>query len=208
MEKLFDKGKLRLRDYQRVTEETLWKDVKLEEKEVNGHVVVDVTLNNEALTLTVCLGTYIRQRARREKLVEIFEGNYSRDIIGMEGNLAVAAYIYGNYLEALGYISFGKGDSCDIEIGAEKADVKTGTKPSFRMLMIGKKQWLNPEKRIDLYIGCTEMKEDTIRIWGYATRQDVEQFIDKCGWNFKNVALQIPLQDLRDIRELKDNKGK
>jgi hypothetical protein len=198
----FSKNKLRNDDLQRVLNGTLWTNVLCEEIGVGGRTIVDVLLTLDVRILAACVAAYIRQRARKEGLKEVFEGGYRRDIIGMEGNLAVAAYVYGNFLEALGYVNLsGKSDAADLEIGDWKVDVKTGTKAFHKKLMISKKQWENPERKFDFYVGCTEISEDKIRIWGYATHADIEGFIAGIGWN--GSRLEIPLERLRDIAELK-----
>jgi hypothetical protein len=195
------KGKLSLEDYKRSLNGEFINDVKLATQKDN---TVTVTLSNDLRILALCLATYTRQRARRAGLTEIFKGaGLWGEIIGMEGNLAVAAYIYDNFLEGLGYVAFGKSDTADLEIKGHKVDVKTGTKDFHRNLMIDKKQWTNPNRTFDYYVGCTEPTKDTIRIWGYATHDDVARFIDEIGWAYEDKACPIPLERLRDIRELK-----
>jgi hypothetical protein len=197
----FNKRKLRLVDYERVLSGKLLTDVTLQTQEDN---TVIVSLSNDLRILALCLGVYIRQRARRAGLKEIFKGDARKDIIGMEGNLAVAAYIHNNFLEGLGSVAFGQSDNADLNIGDLRIDVKTGTQSFHKCLMIDKRQWSNPERKFDFYVGCTEPTDENICIWGYATRDDVIQFIEEIGWNFNSVACKIPLEKLRPISELKE----
>ena len=74
----FHEGKLRLEDYKRIKDKTLWKDVLCTEKEFNRQKVVDVFLTLDLRILSLCFGTHIRKRARKLGLKENFQGDYRR----------------------------------------------------------------------------------------------------------------------------------
>ena len=77
----------------------------------------------------------------------------------------------------------------------------SGIKPNVMMIPVSQFR----AHKYDFYIGCHEVDENLVRIWGYATRADAEAFLHKNGpENFSyGPTLAIPFVELKDIRILK-----
>jgi len=202
---------LRRADLERILNQSLWKDVEIKEHIVDGHSVVDVHLTDDMLITALTLGTRIHQKAKALDLIHIIQGGVREDIIGLEGALAAAAYLYENWLEGLDSVTIGKGDDGDIKFKGAVVDVKTRSQRWHDTLMIPEKQWGKHHDKYDYYVGCHEIEEEWIRIWGYATKEEVasikpsDELTDSSGktFNLPVTSRCIPFENLHPIKELK-----
>ena len=130
------------------------------------------------------------------------EGGEKEHIIRLEGGLAVAAYLFKNWLEGLDYMTIGKGDYCDSNFNSKVIEVKTGRQPEHDILMVPKKQWIKHADKYDFCIGCNEIAEDWIRIWDYINE---EQFEENGEWKDfgHGDTLCMSFNKLNNIAELK-----
>jgi hypothetical protein len=165
---------------------------------------VDVHLNTELLYTAVALAVRQYQAAKGKGLRQVIVGGFKEHIIGLEGAFAVAAYVFGNWLTGLDTVAIGKADEGDLIFKDGRiADVKTRAESWHDKLMIPRVQF--ERHNYDLYIGCSEVAEDTIRIWGYITREDAERHVKEIGWESfgHGDTLAVPFGELCDIRKLK-----
>lgn len=184
----------------------VFQSTRIEEKSINGHPVIHVYLTDDMLITALSIGVRTRQRARALELIEIIKagGEYRKDVIGLEGCLAFAAYMYGNWLVALDYVFIGKGDSGDLVYRGYKIDVKTGTKPHHVKLMVPLWQW--EREKHDVYVLCNSIAEDWIRIWGFAMQKRLGRMVEKEHFTDYGYGptIEIHGMELNDIHELKE----
>lgn len=202
---------LRAKDLQRVWDNSLWKSVQIKEHKVDNHPVVDVHLTEDMLITALTIGVRIHQKANALNLIQTIEGGAKEDIIGIEGAFAVVAYLYENWLVSLDYVTIGKGDSGDVSFKGALMDVKTRSKKWHDTLMIPEKQWRKHKNKFDFYVGCNEIKEDWVRIWGYATKTEVAKIepTDNVKGHPLPVSTRlIPFVNLNPIEKLKDLQSK
>jgi len=186
----------------KVLNQSLWKDVEIKEQQINNHAVVDVHLTNDMLITALTFGTRIHQKANALKLIQTIQGGVKEDIIGLEGALAVAAYLHKNWLVALDNLVIGKGDSGDITYEEKVIDVKTRGKPENDLLMVPEKQWNKHKDKCDLYIGCNEIAEDWVRIWGYATKEEIASAeVEDFGCGPTKIVPFVNLHPIKDLRD-------
>jgi len=197
--------RFRTSDLQKLFNESLWKEVQMDEYSIDGHFVVDVHLTEAMLITALVIGARTKQHADNLRVDEGMAGGYKEYVVGDYGTLAAAAYIYKNWLQGLDYVVFGKADEGDLKIGKQIADVKTGSRPNYKLFVVNKRQW--NRKEYDFYIGCNVIELNKIvvmRIWGYITREKfkAEGTWNDFGYGPKYMALTIPYVELSDIREL------
>jgi hypothetical protein len=192
--------RLRSKDLQRIFSHSLWENVEIKERDVNGHSVVDVHLTEDMLITALTLGVRTRQSSVEDGRVATIQANERQHVIGLEGAMAVASVVYHNWLKALDYVSVRGVDSCDLTLNGRLMDVKTRTEKWHDILMVPKKQWV--QRKYDFYIGCNIIAEDWVRIWGYISREQLEK---NGKWdNFGHGdTLCMPFNELNNIAELK-----
>jgi hypothetical protein len=120
---------------------------------------------------------------------------------GKKGEFALSAHLFADWIQVLEFMENRYGH--DFEFNGYLFDIKTDGKP--------RPSWMNlqvPIKHVqstspyDFYVGCCLQAADLVRIWGYATRAELEQIepIDK-GYG---SDCNIPYRDLhRPLREIK-----
>lgn len=197
---------IRKKDLDRILNGSLWKDVEIKAGSIDNHAIVDVHLTEDMLITALTTGTRIKQKADDLNLIQTLQGGAREDVIGLEGAFAVAAYLFENWLEELDYVSIGKGDSGDIKYRNHLIDVKTRSLRWHDTLMIPEKQWQKHKDKFDFYVGCNEIEEDWVRIWGYATKAEVAKIepTDKVnGCQLPVDTRLIPFVNLHSIKELK-----
>ena len=154
------------------------------------------------LIVALAIGSRIHQFDTEKGFTPIIDASSKNDIIGVEGALATACYVYGNWLKALDYISIKYGsDDGDLSLNGRLIDVKNGRDCRYGSLLIPRKQWC--KRRYDFYVKCGNLGEEWVRIWGYASKAQLEEkgFWKDYGYGDTFTLL---LKDLSDINGLND----
>ncbi len=164
--------------------------------------VVIVRLTDEMIEAAILGAELAHKLANFEKLREYFKSKPEWRQAGFKGQLAVYYYFYEDFTEAFKSVTFGEGDSGDIELGNFKADVKTRSTIYYgrtNYALIDKKQFKrNP---YPLYIFCSQAEPDKFVIWGYAWYQEVRQWKES---EFFQGSLEKDVTELHRIEELKE----
>lgn len=82
-------------------------------------------------------------------------------------------------------------------------DVKTRSKPFHDLLMVPESQWIRKRQKYDFYVGCNEIEEDWVRIWGFINKERLEKE-GEWGDFGREKTLHISLKKLNPIIELRD----
>jgi hypothetical protein len=199
--------RLRTKDVKRVFDESLWKDLEIKEHVVDNHTVVDVHLTEDMLITALTIGIRCNQKAKKQGFIENIKGSITTSAIGLEGVFALAAYIYGNWLTALDYVVVGKGDDGDVVFNGHVLDVKTRSKSFHDLMMIPKRQWIRKRQKYDFYVGCNELGDNWVRIWGFIDKHRLNAEGDWRNMGYGDT-LCIPFKKLTPITKLKEMKQK
>lgn len=174
------------------------KQPTIQEKEVSGRQVIDVTLTDTMQKYAASIGVRIREKAEEERAkgtgprerLGIF-GDVEKEAIGILGALAAAAYLVKNWRAALDFTVIGKADEGDLVITIKEEslkvpiDVKTRASPLNTYFMLPLYQF--DEKAYDFYVSCQKIDDNTFRIQGYATRQILQELVSQ----FKELNMPI-----------------
>lgn len=154
----------------------------------NDRKIVVVHLTESMHKAAASFGVRIREkmnelRSIREGPREIYPGDYSKEVAGLEGAEAVAAYLFDNWRIALDYWTIGHPDKGDLAIEKDGIkyliDIKTRTKPYHTCLRLTLDQWW--KSYFSYYISCqyADTEGENIIIWGYAERSFIDNLVKK-----------------------------
>ena len=169
----------------------------------NGHEVIDVHLTDQIIKKAIEIGVKIRKTRIASGSTPIIRASEFQHIFGAKCQFAFFLYAFGDWVEALDYmtINVDKGDVTDAMFRGYSIDVKGTPKRSNRFLMTPEKQWR--KKQYDFYIGCNQWDTDVIRVWGYATKMEMEKTeLQDFGYGPTRAILLRKLHPIKELLKL------
>jgi hypothetical protein len=170
-----------------------------------GHEVVDVQLTDEIVKKAIALGVKVQETSVAKGFTPIIRANEYQNIFGLKCQFAFFLYAFGNWVEALDYVSVVTGketDVMDAQFRGYSIDVKGRTKRWHDILMVPEIQFRR--KRYDFYIGCNQWQQDVIRFWGYTARAELEAVEPQdFGYGATRAKPYMELHLIKDMLKLK-----
>lgn len=168
----------------------------------DGHEVVDVKLTDEMVTRAVEYGIKIQRTAETLCLKPIIRASEYQHGFGLKCQFAFYLYAFGDWVEALDYMTVGKRDVMDAVFRGYSIDVKGASKRSHKFLLVSQTQWR--KRQYDFYIGCNQWEMDVIRFWGYAARAEMEDAeLQDFGYGSTRAILLVNLHPIKELLKLK-----
>jgi hypothetical protein len=169
---------------------------------IEGYPVIIVRCSQEWIDWALELGNVVHKAAKLRKLKEYIPSNPEYRRCGLLGQFAWAFYFNGDWSAAFDYITIGKADNGDFELGNFIINIitRSGLYEDEDYAIIDKKRF--ERKPYPVYIACTRV-EDEIIIWGYATFNEVMHWdIDDFGYGdayYQDVKKLHPIEELKEI---------
>ena len=122
-----------------------------------GHEVVDVQLTDDLVKKAIELGLKVQEISVAKGFTPIIRAGKSQNIFGLKCQFAFFLCAFGDWIEALDYVSVVTGtdtDVMDAQVRGYSIEAKGRTKHWHDILMVPEKQFRR--KRYDFYIGCNQ----------------------------------------------------
>ena len=162
---------------------------------------VKVKVTEEMQVKAKEIAIFRRDLARKNGCIPIFQtDSLDNEIVGILGEEIFKIWLYQNKIPFKREVVHGEADHGDFIIYGKVIDVKTASKPSYKMIMMPLVQFLKNKR--DFYVGVRlNLVEGFAEIMGVATHDELVKVpVRDFGHNIETKA--FPLSKLTPIEEM------